>query len=269
MCRLTDFFSGKPYTDLEKCNQARTDLASSLANRTDALNASNGLLAREQVKTDSLEAEIRRVNTAHALLVGQYNDQSILLANARQERDSLSLKIELLTTLHSEWTALTPFEKVAEVLTELEPSAEAWYELTELIADYMKVRGVQTVEVSAAEIDKRLKVLFPNATIHRQRDNFYYLPTKAKGLEIIARDWTDLVTYIAEHRDCDDFSEIFSAMMTLFYALNNVFEIWSSSHSFLVVLYSDGEVILEPQTDFTFKVGTQPLPLYEVVEIWP
>ena len=57
--------------------------------------------------------------------------------------------------------------------------------------------------------------------------------------------------------------------MTLFYLLNNVFEIWSRYHSFLVVLFSDGEVILEPQTDLSFKIGEQDLPLYEAVEIWP
>jgi len=185
--------------------------------------------------------------------------------------DSLKEALKVANTTISELQepdTFTPPEKLVQILAGIEPSAEAWYELASIISDYMKVRAVQTITVSAVEINARLRILFPVATMHRMRDDTYFLPTKAKAFEIVQRDWSNLLSYIAQQRDCDKFSTIFKAHLSLHYGLNCAVEAWSQTHSFILLLCSDGEVLLEPQTDLTFKVADIPSQTYFVNEVF-
>ena len=164
---------------------------------------------------------------------------------------------------------LTPVEEFAELLSKVTPSAQAWYELDRVLTDYMKVRDVQVTEVSDFEVISRLKALYPNAIFHRQRDNKYRLCSKAKGQEIIDRDWTNLVSYISEFMDCDKFVTVFQAHLALHYGLNNWFATWSKPHAFFTALYTDGEAIFEPQNDGSLEPVNMPNPTYQVSDVYP
>jgi len=163
----------------------------------------------------------------------------------------------------------TPVERFAELLSKVTPSAAAWYELNNVLTDYMKVRSVQVTEVSDFEVISRLKALYPRALFHRQRDNKYRLCSKAKGQEIIERDWTNLVTYVSEFVDCDKFVTVFQAHLALHYGLNNWFATWSKPHAFFTVLYTDGEAIFEPQNDGSLEPVNIPNPTYQVSDVYP
>lgn len=163
----------------------------------------------------------------------------------------------------------TPAEKLVDILASIAPSAEAWYALDCILVDYFKVRDVRVTEVSPAEVIARLKALYPNATFHRQRDNRYGLCSTAKGLEIIQRDWTNLVPYVAEYMDCDKFVIVFQAHLALHYSnLNNWFGTWSAPHAFFTILFTDGDVKFEPQNDWTFKPVDVTDPAYLVKDVF-
>lgn len=201
-------------------------------------------------------------------LWSQISKRDKQIATLEDENEVLSERIELLRQEVGQQDNLSPTEKLVSLLASVDQVASAWFELASILADYMKVRGVQAIEVSAADIDTRLRKLFPQALIHRMRDDTYFLPTKEKGLEILNRDWTNLIDYIAQRRDCDKFATIFKAHLSLHYGLNCAVEVWSPWHSFILLMFSDGELLLEPQTDLSFKVNEIPTPLYDVNEVF-
>ena len=234
--------------------------------------------AEQSLEEEKLRAQeqISNLNLGLLAWVDKSHDWTI-------EKESYETKLAELTQINEElqdsrhkleaelvrFTGKTPAELLVEILADIPPSAEAWYELTTIIADHMKIRGVQLTKYTGVEIRQRIQKLFPHATISDMRDDFYYLPTKEKGLEIVNRDGTNLITYVRDVMDCDKFSMIYRGAMAVFYHTNYSMETWSPTHSFKVQLFSDGELILEPQTDMTFKIVDAPTPLYGVMKVFP
>ncbi len=107
---------------------------------------------------------------------------------------------------------------------------------------------------------------YPTLTLIEVPDITLSTVTQDELQVVLSRDWTNLIAYIAEMFDCDDFSALLTARLAKYYSITAVREVWGQTsggyHAFcLGVLYDGNKLIarlIEPQTDAIF-IKTGPL----------
>ncbi len=82
-------------------------------------------------------------------------------------------------------------------------------------------------------------------------DEIYKTVSLSSLKRIIDEDKTDLLKYIKETFDCENFAELFKSRMALNYGINAVGQVmnYSGGHAFNIIICTDGVFILEPQSD--------------------
>jgi hypothetical protein len=150
-----------------------------------------------------------------------------------------------------------------------EQKALYWYELCKLTFNLLGKVEAELFHITAQEWLQTALATYPTLTDVKIPDSDFYIPTEAGLQDILSRDWTNLVPYIAQISDCDDFGVRLYDHLTTYYKVTGVLPIWGDTdegyHGFdLAVLWSPTGLyarLVEPQTDSIFE-KTGPLGLY-------
>ncbi len=139
--------------------------------------------------------------------------------------------------------------------------AEYWYELTQNIFAILGKVDVPMYEITPDDWLKLVQLNYPTLTDIKLADSKFFT-TSLQGLqEILSRDWTNLVPYVAEISDCDKYAMRLYSHLCDFYKITAVVEVWGETtqgyHGFnLGVLIGDNNSLIarliEPQTDAIF-----------------
>ncbi len=144
-----------------------------------------------------------------------------------------------------------------------------WYELSQNIFALLGKVDVPTFEIAPQDWISVAQVQYPTLADIKMADSKYFT-TNLEGLtEILKRDWTSLVPYVAEISDCDKYATRLYIHLCDYYKLNAIVPVWGDTsqgyHGFdLAVVRDNGNLIarlIEPQTDQVF-VDQGPLGTY-------
>ena len=144
-----------------------------------------------------------------------------------------------------------------------------WYELSQNIFALLGKVDVPTFAIAPQDWISVAQSQYPTLTDIKMADSQYFT-TNLDGLkEILARDWTNLVPYVAEISDCDKYATRLYIHLCDYYKLNAIVPVWGDTtqgyHGFnLAVVFNNGGLIarlIEPQTDAIF-VNDGPLGYY-------
>ncbi len=154
--------------------------------------------------------------------------------------------------------------------------AQYWYELSQNIFAILGKVDAETFEISTQDWIAVAQGQYPTLTEVKFADSEFFT-TSLDGLqEILKRDWTNIVPYIAETGDCDKFATRLYSHLCDYYKINAVIPVWGDTdkgyHGFNLAvvretpLIRSSDVILvakliEPQTDEIF-VDQGPLGKY-------
>ena len=97
-------------------------------------------------------------------------------------------------------------------------------------------------------------------------DGKYWTVSKEEFEYLLAWDWTNQASYIAERRDCDQYAEVVRSMFSWRLGINSVGLVLdvSSAHAYNLVVFSDATWgWLEPQSDSWVQLGSG---LYKLTE---
>ena len=110
-------------------------------------------------------------------------------------------------------------------------------------------------EISAAEVEAKIREIFPNVETFKIADRKYKLTTVEEMNRFLARDDTDKITWVREWPDCDDFTRRLLGNMTVpgWWSLAKgdcwiYGEDWG--HSIVITLLYEGEQDTEPRVYF-------------------
>ncbi len=148
--------------------------------------------------------------------------------------------------------------------------AEYWYELTQNIFAILGKVDVPIFEITPADWLNLVQSNYPTLTDVKIADSKFFT-TSLQGLqEILSRDWTNLVPYVAEISDCDKYATRLYSHLCDFYKLNAIVPVWGDTdqgyHGFNLAVIKDASDaliarLIEPQTDQIF-VDQGPLGKY-------
>ncbi len=138
--------------------------------------------------------------------------------------------------------------------------AEYWYELTQNIFAILGKVDVPIFEITPADWLNLVQSNYPTLTDVKIADSKFFTTSLAGLQEILSRDWTNLVPYVAEISDCDKYGTRLYSHLCDFYKLNAIVPVWGDTgqgyHGFnLAVVKDDGNFIarlIEPQADQIF-----------------
>ncbi len=138
--------------------------------------------------------------------------------------------------------------------------AQYWYELCQNIFAILGKIEAPTFEISAQEWIAVAQVQYPTLTDIKFADSKFFTTNLSELQEILKRDWTNLVPYVAEISDCDKFATRFYSHLCDYYKINAVVPVWGDTtqgyHGFnLAVVRDNGNLIarlIEPQADQIF-----------------
>lgn len=157
--------------------------------------------------------------------------------------------------------------------------AQYWYELSMSIFNLLGKVDVPTYEITAQQWIDAALAQYPTLTDIKIPDSLFVIPSLAGLQEILSRDWTEIVPYVAETSDCDDFGSRLYDHLCTYYRITGVLPVWGDTdqgtHGFnIAVLFSiarDGVFLqdslefyarlVEPQTDSIF-IDSGPLGQY-------
>ncbi len=137
---------------------------------------------------------------------------------------------------------------------------EYWYELTQNIFGLLGKVDVPTFEIAPADWVGLVQFNYPTLTDIKLADSKFFT-TNLQGLqEILSRDWTNLVPYVAEISDCDKYATRLYSHLCDFYKINAIVPVWGDTdqgyHGFnlAVIKDADGFIarLVEPQSDAIF-----------------
>jgi hypothetical protein len=147
--------------------------------------------------------------------------------------------------------------------------AQYWYELNQSIFALLGKVDVPVFELAPADWQNLAQFNYPTLTDIKIADSQFFT-TSLQGLqEILSRDWTNLVPYVAEVGDCDKFATRLYSHLCDFYKLNAIVPVWGDTdqgyHGFNLAVVKDVDKfitrLIEPQTDLIF-VDQGPLGKY-------
>lgn len=148
--------------------------------------------------------------------------------------------------------------------------AEYWWEVTQQVFAILGKIDVPTFEISPSDWLNLVQFNYPTLTNIKIADSRFFT-THLQGLqEILSRDWTNLVPYVAEISDCDDYATRLYNHLCDFYKLNAAgVPVWGDTsqgyHGYNLAVVKDGDTfivrLIEPQADAIF-VDQGPLGKY-------
>jgi hypothetical protein len=138
--------------------------------------------------------------------------------------------------------------------------AEYWWELTQSIFALLGKVDVPVFELSPSLWITTAQTRYPSLTDVKFADSRFFT-TSLQGLqEILRRDWTNLVPYIAETGDCDKYATRLYSHLCDYYSLNAIVPVWGDTdagyHGFNLAVLKHDEgwtaKLIEPQSDAVF-----------------
>ena len=138
--------------------------------------------------------------------------------------------------------------------------AQYWWELTQTIFNLLGKIDIPIFEIAPSDWLTLVQYNYPTLSDIKIADSQFFT-TNLEGLqEILSRDWTNLVPYIAEIGDCDDFATRLYGHLCDYYQINAVVPVWGDtdggSHGFNLAVIKDANSfitrLIEPQTDAIF-----------------
>ncbi len=138
--------------------------------------------------------------------------------------------------------------------------AQYWYELSQNIFALLGKVDVATFEISPQEWIAVAQAQYPTLTEVKFAGSKFYTTTLEGLKEILERDWSNLVPYVAEISDCDKYAARLYSHLCDYYKINAIVPIWGDTsggyHGFnLAVIRDNGNLIarlIEPQADQVF-----------------
>jgi hypothetical protein len=141
-----------------------------------------------------------------------------------------------------------------------EQKAQYWYELSQNIFALLGKVDVATYEISTSDWLSVAQGQYPTLTDVKLAD-WRYFTTDLEGITaILKRDWTNLVPYVAEVSDCDDFATRLYNHLVDYYKITAIVPVWGDTdkgyHGFNLAILKNGDSwvarLIEPQTDAIF-----------------
>ncbi len=148
--------------------------------------------------------------------------------------------------------------------------AQYWYELTQNIFALLGKVDVQTFEISTQDWIAVAQTQYPTLTDIKIADSWFFTTSLGGIQQILTRDWTNLVPYVAEISDCDKYATRLYSHLCDFYKFNAIVPVWGDTsqgyHGFnLAVIRENNNKfiarLIEPQADAIF-VDQGPLGTY-------
>ncbi len=138
--------------------------------------------------------------------------------------------------------------------------AEYWYELTQNIFAILGKVDAETFEISTQEWIAVAQAQYPTLTDIKFAASKFFTTNLSELQEILKRDWTNLVPYVAEISDCDKFATRLYNHLCDYYKINAVVPVWGDTtqgyHGFnLAVVRDNANLVarlIEPQSDAVF-----------------
>lgn len=143
--------------------------------------------------------------------------------------------------------------------------AQYWFELSQNIFGLLGKVEVPIIEIPAGltQWAQVAQAQYPSLTRIELPDGKYYTTTLAGLQQILTRDYTNLIKYIAETFDCDKFANTLYTHLCQYYGINTVFPVWgqttSGYHGFNCAVVDDASGngffiarLIEPQSDKIF-----------------
>ena len=173
--------------------------------------------------------------------------------------------------LSSNFKQKTVEEIVAEKSVGMSDSQKAqyWYELSQNVFGLLGKVEVPIFQFDGNTWLQTAQAQYPTLTDVKFADSVFY-STSPDGLqEILTRDWTNLVPYVAEIGDCDKFATRLYSHLCDYYKLNAIVPVWGDTdqgyHGFNLAVVKDTDKfiarLIEPQADAIF-VDQGPLGKY-------
>lgn len=138
--------------------------------------------------------------------------------------------------------------------------AQYWYELSRNIFALLGKVDVEKYEIDTNDWVSVVRAQYPELVDVKLADRQYFT-TDLEGITaILKRDWTNLVPYVAEVSDCDDFATRLYNHLVDYYQVTAVVPVWGDTdrgyHGFNLAVLKHGDDwvarLIEPQTDAIF-----------------
>ena len=135
-----------------------------------------------------------------------------------------------------------------------------WYELSRNVFGLLGKVEVPIFQFDGNTWLAAAKSQYPTLTDVKFADSVFY-STSLDGLQqVLTRDWTNLVPYVAEIGDCDKFATRLYSHLCDYYKLNAIVPVWGDTnygyHGFNLAVLWDGTSylarLIEPQKDAIF-----------------
>lgn len=147
--------------------------------------------------------------------------------------------------------------------------AQYWYELSQSIFALLGKVDVPGFQISAAEWVSIAQRQYPTLTDIKLADSKFFTTSLDGLMEILKRDWTNLVPYVAEVSDCDKFATRLYNHLVDYYSITTAVPVWGDTdrgyHGFNLAVVRNGDSwlarLIEPQTDAIF-IDSGPLGKY-------
>jgi len=147
-----------------------------------------------------------------------------------------------------------------------EQKAQFWYELSQSAFSLLGKVEITIYEIPANIWLKTAQAQYQFLTDVKLADDLFYVPDEIGMSDILKHDWTNLITYIPNKNDCDDFAARLYDHLVTYYGITGIIPVWGDSsagyHAFnLAVLKNNDQSgaelpwiarLIEPQTDSIF-----------------
>lgn len=155
--------------------------------------------------------------------------------------------------------------------------AQYWYELSQTLFSLLGKVNVPMYELPAQSWVDVARSHYPTLTDVKVADSTYRTTTLVGIAQLLARDWSNLVPYVNEIADCDDFAARLYIHLVDFYKINSAVPVWGDTsagyHAYnLIVVVEDEQTmnpvarLIEPQSDTVF-IDQGPLGKYTPKEV--
>jgi len=174
------------------------------------------------------------------------------------------------------WPTKPKGQSVEEIVAQISmgmtdtQKSEYWWELTQNIFALLgKIIDVPTFEILPSDWLTLAQYNYPTLTDVKIADSKFFTTTLQGLQEILSRDWSNLVPYVAEISDCDKYATRLYSHLCDFYKINAIVPVWGDTdqgyHGFNLAVVKDADKLIarliEPQTDAIF-VDRGPLGKY-------
>lgn len=147
--------------------------------------------------------------------------------------------------------------------------AQYWHDLDWTIFGILGKVDVPLFTIPANKWLEAVKAEYPSLSDEKIEDNIFTATTDEAMSKILEHDWTNLIPYVPESWDCDDFAAFAWTRIKYYYHVTALKPVWGTgekdSHAFnMLVTWADPvwkARLIEPQTDSIFE-KTGPLGLY-------